>query len=70
MTQQEYYCNLYCSPKQETIITNVETVKQNDTDELTVVSFEATLPVSYTDLMYESCKNVKQKWFENQNVSI
>ena len=74
-SQQEYYCNLYCSPDQSDFLTVLETFEaevglgDNTEERLGVRKFEAQLPRSYTDKIYDSCKNVKQEWFSGQNVS-
>ena len=69
-SQQEYYCNLYCSPDQSDFLTVLETFESEaEEDRLGVQKFEAKLPKSYTDKIYDSCKNVKQEWFSGQNVS-
>ena len=69
-SQQEYYCEMFCSPVQSTFLTVTETFDPQSgglpgaRDKVGVAKFEAKLPKSFTDKVYESCRNVKQIWFE------
>ena len=68
-SQQEYYCEMFCSPVQSTFLKVTETFEASGVgpgvrDKVGVAQFEVKLPKSYTDKVYESCQNVKQIWFE------
>ena len=69
-SQQEYYCEMFCSPVQSTFLTVTETFEPQSPglpgtrEKIGVAKFEAKLPKSFTDKVYESCRNVKQIWFE------
>ena len=70
-SQQEYYCNMYCSPVQDQFVTVVDTFETeiDGVNKTGLAEFVADLPKSYTDALYASCQNVKQEWFKNQQVS-
>ena len=71
-SQQEYYCEMFCSPVQSTFLNVTETFEPQSPglpgarEKIGVAQFEVKLPKSYTDKVYESCRNVKQIWFEGR----
>ena len=68
-SQQEYYCEMFCSPVQSTFLNVTETfnatnIGAGSREKEGVAQFEVKLPKSFTDKVYESCQNVKQIWFQ------
>lgn len=68
-SQKEYYCQMYCSPRQSEFIEVVEVVKNATRNGDRLVEFSAKFPKEYTDAIYHTCEHVKQIFFEEQTVS-